>query len=158
MRAQAKIDSRALLAQWDQEIAANGYTCDLLAFEDIPLPQNENAVPAGAFSRDILEEQLACLQMGEDIQAFRPLPNHGIKLLIKRVLRKLMKFYIEPITRDITDFHRSCVLALAELRNAVVEQRRLTNAQAKRITELEQTVSSLQKQLDALQATKEDRP
>ena len=72
MRVQAKIDSQALLAQWDREIAANGYTCELTSFSDIPLPQNENAIPVEAFSRDVLEEQLACLQMGEEIQAFRP--------------------------------------------------------------------------------------
>lgn len=72
MRVQAKIDSQALLAQWDREIAANGYTCELTSFSDIPLPQNENAIPVEVFSRDVLEEQLACLQMGEEIQAFRP--------------------------------------------------------------------------------------
>ena len=151
MRVQAKIDSQALLAQWDREIAANGYTCELTSFSDIPLPQNENAIPVEAFSRDVLEEQLACLQMGEEIQAFRPLPNHGLKLLVKRVLRKLMKFY----TRDITDFHRSCVLAMSQLRNAAVDQRHQAEEQAKRIEDLEQTVAALKAQLQALQQAKE---
>ena len=155
MRVQAKIVSQALLAQWDREIAANGYTCELTSFSDIPLPQNENAIPVEAFSRDVLEEQLACLQMGEEIQAFRPLPNHGLKLLVKRVLRKLMKFYIEPITRDITDFHRSCVLAMSQLRNAAVDQRHQAEEQAKRIEDLEQTVAALKAQLQALQQAKE---
>lgn len=47
-----------------------------------------------------------------------------------------MKFYIEPITRDITDFHRSCVLAMSQLRNAAVDQRHQAEEQAKRIQKI----------------------
>ena len=118
-------------------------------------PQDKEMLEKKGISEKQIEEQLACLQMGEEIQAFRPLPNHGLKLLVKRVLRKLMKFYIEPITRDITDFHRSCVLAMSQLRNAAVDQRHQAEEQAKRIEDLEQTVAALKAQLQALQQAKE---
>ena len=103
-----------------------------------------------AFSSDILEENLTCMHIGEEINAFRPLPDAGIKLFVKRILRKLMKFYIEPITRDITDYNRANVLAVAQLRNHAVEQQ----SAAKKIAELEQTVLSLQQRLAALEAEK----
>ena len=146
----ARIDSGAWLSEIDEEIARRQYTCDLPSFEDVPIERSEEAIPVEAFSSDILEENLTCMHIGEEINAFRPLPDAGIKLFVKRILRKLMKFYIEPITRDITDYNRANVLAVAQLRNHAVEQQ----SAAKKIAELEQTVLLLQQRLAALEAEK----
>lgn len=146
----ARIDSGAWLSEINEEITRRQYTCDLPSFEDVPIERSEEAIPVEAFSSDILEENLTCMHIGEEIKAFRPLPDAGIKLFVKRILRKLMKFYIEPITRDITDYNRANVLAVAQLRNHAVEQQ----SAAKKIAELEQTVLSLQQRLAALEAEK----
>lgn len=146
----ARIDSGAWLSEINEEITRRQYTCDLPSFESVPIERSEEAIPVEAFSSDILEENLTCMHIGEEINAFRPLPDAGIKLFVKRILRKLMKFYIEPITRDITDYNRANVLAVAQLRNHAVEQQ----SAAKKIAELEQTVLSLQQRLAALEAEK----
>lgn len=146
----ARIDSGAWLSEIDEEITRRQYTCDLPSFEGVPIERSEEAIPVEAFSSDILEENLTCMHIGEEINAFRPLPDTGIKLFVKRILRKLMKFYIEPITRDITDYNRANVLAVAQLRNHAVEQQ----SAAKKIAELEQTVLSLQQRLAALETEK----
>ena len=146
----ARIDSGAWLSAFDEEITRRQYTCDLPSFEGVPIERSEEAIPVEAFSSDILEENLTCMHIGEEINAFRPLPDAGIKLFVKRILRKFMKFYIEPITRDITDYNRANVLAVAQLRNHAVEQQ----SAAKKIAELEQTVLSLQQRLAALEAEK----
>lgn len=146
----ARIDSGAWLSEINEEITRRQYTCDLPSFEGVPIERSEEAIPVEAFSSDILEENLTCMHIGEEINAFRPLPDAGIKLFVKRILRKLMKFYIEPITRDITDYNRANVLAVAQLRNHAVEQQ----SAAKKIAELEQTVLLLQQRLAALEAEK----
>ena len=146
----ARIDSGAWLSEIDEEITRRQYTCDLPSFEGVPIERSEEAIPVESFSSDILEENLTCMHIGEEINAFRPLPDAGIKLFVKRILRKLMKFYIEPITRDITDYNRANVLAVAQLRNHAVEQQ----SAAKKIAELEQTVLLLQQRLAALEAEK----
>ena len=146
----ARIDSGAWLSEINEEITRRQYTCDLPSFEGVPIERSEEAIPVESFSSDILEENLTCMHIGEEINAFRPLPDAGIKLFVKRILRKLMKFYIEPITRDITDYNRANVLAVAQLRNHAVEQQ----SAAKKIAELEQTVLLLQQRLAALEAEK----
>lgn len=149
----ARIDSTAWVTELDRQIREQGYVCDLPEFEQVPMDRSETMIPVEPFSADSLEEELACLHAGEEVQAFRPLPDTGVKLLVKRILRKLMKFYIEPITRDVTDFHRADVLAIAQLRNHAVEQA----AVEKRVAELEQTVQELQRRIEQMEADKEAR-
>ena len=146
----ARIDSGAWLSEINEEITRANTPVICLPLKTSLLSAAKKRFLVEAFSSDILEENLTCMHIGEEINAFRPLPDAGIKLFVKRILRKLMKFYIEPITRDITDYNRANVLAVAQLRNHAVEQQ----STAKKIAELEQTVLSLQQRLAALEAEK----
>ena len=139
-------DNDRFLAQVEQEIRQNGYLCDLPDFDEIPLEHGGETLPIEPFSLDILEEELAGLHASEKIAAFRPLPDKGIKRFVKRLLRKLMKFYVEPIAQDVTNYQCSNTLAVAQLRNYIVEQKK----NERRLTELERENQNLKKQLREL--------
>ena len=142
----------ALLAEIDTQIQQQHFLFGLPEFEQVPIENAREAVPAGPYSADALEEELTCMFIGQEVPAHRPLPNRGIVKLVKMVLRKLMKFYVEPIARDVSDYNRSNVQAVAQLRNYAVE----SSKQLAQIDKLQQRVTDLEKRLCELEVSSKE--
>ena len=66
-----------------------------------------------------LAQALKYMREHQVVEAYRPLAGRGFRVFIKKVLRKMLRFYVEPITKDMTDYNVHCVRAVEQLIQAI---------------------------------------
>lgn len=90
------------------EITEKGYTNDMLSFSDVIVDTNDLSVHK--FDKVVFNEELYSLNHSWDVQAYRPIIGGGsvkskIATFVKKVIRKFVKFYVEPIAEDQSNFN-----------------------------------------------------
>ena len=133
------IDVQKIVKEIQEEIKEKGLTDDLPKFQSLA-PGSSMTV----FDKDFFTESLYKMNSGYKIAAYRHLNGTKIMILIKRVLRKLMKFYIEPITYDVSNFNTYTVQTMNQVGAYINTQKDYEE----RIIALESEVEKLTKQLD----------
>lgn len=93
-----------------QEIKDKGLTPDMLSFEDVPYRKPD--APVNGAGTEEVQESLIYLNAHYNVQPYKPLGGNALVVFIKKVLRKLMKFYIEPIVNDQNQFNANVVHVL----------------------------------------------
>lgn len=83
-----EINIEEIMSQIRQEIREKGLTPDMLSFEDVPFDAAANT-DAG--------EALKFLAAHCYVEPYRRLTGNPCKVFIQKVIRKLTKFYVEPI-------------------------------------------------------------
>ena len=109
------INTEEIMAQIRQEIKEQGLTPDMLSFEDIPYRK-----PAQSGSAD---EIMAWLDSHSYVQPYKQLSGNPAAVFGKKTVRKLTKFYIEPIAAEQSDINANIV---DMLRCLAAENRLLT--------------------------------
>lgn len=89
-----KIDIEEIMNDIRKEIKDKGYDSSMLSFDDVAL--NSDLIDK---TLD-MEESLRYAKLNFEVEAYRQLPGNAVSVFIKKVFRKFMKFYIEPIVRD----------------------------------------------------------
>jgi len=135
-----EINIEKIMEEIRQEIQEKGYTNDMLSFDDITDFDEENKT---------LEDYFDILNSIWNVQAYRELPGGNglvskLNVFIKKVLRKLIKFYIEPIVADQNEFNANCV-RLLNMSNGHM------NIKDKKIEMLEEEIEQLKKQIKSRQ-------
>lgn len=131
-----KINVEEIMEEIRKEIKEKGYTNDMLSFDDVVTSKSGHKT---------LEEYYDILNATWNIPAYRVLsggkgPLGRAKVFVKKVLRKIMKFYIEPIVSAQTEFNGNNV-RLLNLINSYME------LNDKRIEMLESELEQLKKEL-----------
>lgn len=131
-----KINIEQIMEEIRAEIKAKGFTNDMLSFDDI--------VDSNTKHKNI-EDYYDILNNTWNIQAYRVLPGGSgllgkIKVFMKKVLRKLIKFYIEPVVNEQNEFNANNVRLL----NLISSYMELND---KKIEILESEIEHLRKQL-----------
>lgn len=135
-----EINIEKIMEEIRQEIQEKGYTNDMLSFDDITDFDEENKT---------LEDYFDILNSIWNVQAYRELPGGNglvskLNVFIKKVLRKLIKFYIEPIVADQNEFNANCVRLLNMINGHM-------NIKDKKIEMLEEEIEQLKKQIKSSQ-------
>lgn len=129
------INIEKIMEEIRQEIKEKGYTNDLLSFQDIVDEQTENRT---------MEEYYDILNNIWNVKAYRLLSSEGcfgkLKTFIKKVIRKSIKFYIEPIVNDQNEFNANNVRLL----NMIHSYMELTD---QKIAMLEKELDEVKKQI-----------
>ena len=94
------------------------------------------------------------------LQPYRPLAGNPVMVFFKKVFRRLMRFYIEPLAQEQTYFNANTAQALQEMELYIIDTQAHSNAAlAERVADLElqqknsrMQIDALTKQVDALQA------
>lgn len=99
------IDIEKIMQEIRQDIKEKGYTNDMLSFDDIVIENGTDRT---------MEEYLDTLNDLWNIQPYKVLVSgHGIlgklKVFLKKIIRKTIKFYIEPITIEQNEFNANNV-------------------------------------------------
>lgn len=98
------------------------------------------------------------------VRYYRHFPRSGgrlekIKIFVKRVIRKLVKFLIEPITHEVQEFHIAVVHTLNAMRNNDVvfdsHIRAIEQANAQRDNQLQTVMGTLNEYAQTAQAVRE---
>ncbi|WP_028514224.1 hypothetical protein [Ruminococcus flavefaciens] len=101
------INIEEIMAEIKQKIKEQGLTVDMLSFEDVPYKKNAQSGSAS--------EALDYISTHYYIQPYKELQGNGIKVFFKKVLRKLMKFYVEPVVFEQNDFNANAVTVIKSL-------------------------------------------
>ena len=94
-----------IMADIKREIKEKGLTGDMLSFEDVPYKKTPQA--GGSVS-----EALDFLNSNYNVQPYKELKGNPLKVVFKKIIRKLMKFYIEPTVNDQNKVNSSIVTVL----------------------------------------------
>jgi len=131
-----QINIEQIMEEIRQEIRDKGYINDLFSFDDVIESAAENKT---------LEDYYDILNNIWNVQAYRVLPAGGgilgkFKVFVKKVLRKSIKFYIEPIVEDQDEFNANTVHIL----NLINSYMDINN---KKMEMLKEEIENLKKQM-----------
>ena len=99
------INIEEIMADIKREIKEKGLTGDMLSFEDVPYKKTPQA---GGSVREALD----FLNSNYNVQPYKELKGNPLKVVFKKIIRKLMKFYIEPTVNDQNNVNSSIVTVL----------------------------------------------
>lgn len=107
------INIETIMADIKRKIKEENLTADMLSFEDIPCnkPTEIKEDPI----KKVTETSLYYLNTHYYIQPHRELRGNLFKVFIKKVLRKMIKFYIDPVVFEQNEFNSNTVRVLNEL-------------------------------------------
>lgn len=122
-------------------------------FEDIPVDSTEalGQDSSADFDRNEFDQNVGFALAGWQIPFFRPLPDGPIKKFIKRVIRKLVRFVLDPITQDCTNFNGAVARSFGLLRRYMRERDAAEKQYEAEIARLNRRVQELEARLDALE-------
>lgn len=104
-----KIDIEEIMEQIRSDIADRGLKDDGLLFEGVPILGGGT----GGYSRDAYEEVMREIQERSNVESYRPLLGNPIEKLVKKVIRRLVAFYIESIVDDQNIFNKNVYTSIA---------------------------------------------
>ena len=102
-----KINIEEIMAEIKQSIKEQGLTADMLSFEDVPYKKNAQSGSASE-AHDYVSTHYY-------IQPYKELQGNPVKVFIKKVIRKLTKFYVEPVVFEQNDFNANAVTVMKSL-------------------------------------------
>jgi len=133
----SNINVEEIMNEIRRDIKEKGYTNDDVSFADVPLSEIYTP-PAHSF---LLVHNIKALQMSHNVYAYRPLKSNrvigALIVFVKKVIRKMIKFYIEPIVSDQNGINR---LVATCIQDYYLEM----EAMNKRIQQLEETIKKLE--------------
>lgn len=101
------INIEEIMADIKREIKEKGLTNDMLSFEEVPYRKSQ----AGGSP----EEALEYVTSNYYIQPYKELNGNPLKVLFKKIVRKVAKFYVEPVVMEQNDFNTNVAVVLKDL-------------------------------------------
>ena len=122
-----------------------------LRFEDIPVTAEGEEAREKPFDKREMDKSLAAASGKEQLAFFRPMPDGSVKGFAKRVVRKLIRFCVEPICLDASAFHQSVMGVLQSLRRFVGEMLAQNKRRDAEMALLRAEVEELRRKIDELE-------
>ena len=141
------IDVRQIMAEIDSSIDAMSDSEKKLSFSDAGSRGLED-VDTMRFDHEVLGSIIDFCRSHSRVESFRDLNVPGVKsgkvfMAVKKVIRRLTQFYVEPVVNDQADFNANVVHAMDQV-NAFIEENQDLKAQ---IEQQERRIAELEKQL-----------
>lgn len=147
------IDVETIMDEIRKEATEKGEYLEPVCFDEIPV-MGAGAAPectsTDQFNQDFFRGSLAEMNQKWEIRAYRPLYGNSIKIFIKRVIRKLMKFYIEPITFDGTEFNSHTVRCMNSVAAYIAEQQNRELEATQELEYLKKQMKLLEQEMERL--------
>ncbi len=105
------VNIEEIMKEIRMEIKAEGLNDSILSFEEV-VESSEGIIDTGKFDFRFLEENLDYINANGTIAAHRILSGNGIIVFVKKIIRKLTKFYVEPIVEDQNRFNEHTIRVL----------------------------------------------
>lgn len=142
------------------QIKEDGLDASKLSFEDI-IPQNEDfGTDIGDYSRDALINSCTYMNHHYDISVWHPInsarPIIGTFITFgKKVLRKLTRFFIQPIVEDQNHFNMHVTRSMNQVRNYLIQKDNFLAESDKLIDEILVKQSELNDRISRLEKENE---
>ena len=129
------INIEEIMSQIREEIKEAGYTDDMLSFDDVELDDCNfqfEIFDKGDFNREVYD-----LNHRWKIQTYRNLNSGKLVTFMKKVIRKMIRFYVDTVVEDQNMFNANIVKTM-NLMNCYIQEQEATIATLKnRIQQLE---------------------
>ncbi len=112
------MNTEEIMAQIRQDIREKGLSSDMLSFEDIPYRKPAGSESAGRVGSEEYGRKLLWLKAHSYIQPYKQLCGNAVSVFAKKVIRKMAKFYIEPVVFEQNDFNANVVSVIDSLSEA----------------------------------------
>ena len=113
-----EVNIESVMNEIRAEIKEKGYTSDMLSFKEVvSITPMTTATP----SLEDLHGAIVYLNDSYYIMESIPVTGNIIVRFIKKILRKLLRFYVKPIVMSQNEFNALCVRAFNDLNAYVVE-------------------------------------
>ena len=113
-----EVNIESVMNEIRAEIKEKGYTSDMLSFKEVV---SVTPVATGTPSLEDLQGAIVYLNDSYYILESIPVTGNIFVRFIKKILRKLLRFYVKPIVMSQNDFNALCVRAFNDLNAYVVE-------------------------------------
>lgn len=145
------INIEEIMADIRREIAEKHLTPDMLSFEDVPYDKPGEAVNKCSLQSSEARNAMVYLHSHYAVQPYKPLSGNPVAVFVKKVIRKLTKFYIEPTVADQNEVNANIVRMLNALeQSAQTSQATSEQTLEKRLAVLELQQKQTAKELAAL--------
>lgn len=138
-----KIDIEKIMDEIRQEIQTRGYTDDNIDFQNIS--QNITAV-AGVktyFDENEFEQALVSASNQHKNEYYRMIPKGGLKSVIQRTIRKMVKFMMVPMIDQQNQYNYQMVICMRQMEAFVKAQQEQMEIKDQQIEELEEKILQL---------------
>ncbi len=136
------INTEEIMKQIRAEIKEKGLNSTMLSFEEIPFQQEVSHAEPN-FQLASLQQSAEYLNIRNQIEPYKPLEGNFLVVFIKKVIRKLVKFYIMPIMTEQNALNLHTANAIHQMHLYIEEQQ-------KKISDLETKQESQRQELQAL--------
>ncbi len=144
------INTEEIMKQIRAEIKEKGLDSSVLSFEEIPF-QQEVSHAAQNFQLASLQQSADYLNIRNQIEPYKPLEGNFLVVFIKKVIRKLVKFYLLPIITEQNALNLHTANAVNQLNLYVQEQQKTITALETKQEVYRQEIDALRTQIKALQ-------
>ena len=148
------INTEEIMNQIRAEIKEKGLDSSMLSFEEIPFQQEVSHAEQN-FQLASLQQSAEYLNIRNQIEPYKPLEGNFLIVFIKKIIRKLVKFYIMPIITEQNALNLHTANAVNQMNLYIQEQqKKMTDLETKQEVQ-RQEMDALRTQIKALQ--KENR-
>ncbi len=148
-----EINIQRVIEEIQAEVSEKYWEEEPILFDEIPIMENSSLNADRAFDRNLLKGTADEMNRRWEIRACRALLGTRIKVFIKKVLRKLMKFYVEPIAEDISEYNSYTVRSVNSICAYIDEQQQQNQKLNSKIDRLEQEILLLKSKIKKLENT-----
>ena len=136
------INVEKIMQEIKAEIIKKGYTNDMLSFNDIVVDtSNMNTTK---FDKIAFNEEIYSVNHSWNVQAYRVISGSAVAVFVKKVIRKMVYFFVEPIVLEQDGFNASVVRLMNQL-NVYVDETKAENEELKKtIEELSEKIKVLE--------------
>lgn len=118
MEGSNNINIEEIMNEIRQKIKEQKLTADMLSFEDVPYKKAAQTGNDPNVTLGEADSALAYLNAHSFIQPYKELQGNPVFVFIKKIIRRLTKFYVEPVVFEQNDFNANTVHVLNALKNA----------------------------------------
>lgn len=138
----SEINIESIMQEIRAEIKQKGYTNDLLSFNDIVI--DTSTLNASKFDKIMFNEEIYTINHTWNVQAYRTLSGSRISLFFKKVIRKMVYFFVEPIVLEQDGFNASMVRLMNQMNCYVDETKQHNEVLKKQVQELSEKIKQFE--------------
>lgn len=131
------VNVNEIMKEIRNDIQEKGYTNDMLSFDDVIVDVGTGHVTK--FDKVKFNEEIFNINHEWNVQAYRPLQGGKVSVFFKKVIRRLVYFFVEPIVLAQDGFNASLVRMMNQMNCYIDEQNEQIKELKEKIDELEKT-------------------
>lgn len=137
-----EINIESIMQEIRAEIREKGLTNDLLSFNDVVV--DTSAMNAVKFDKIAFNEEIYTVNHSWNVQAYRVLSGSKPVVFFKKVIRKLVYFFVEPIVLEQDGFNASLVRLMNQMNCYIDETKNENEELKKQLAELSEKVKQFE--------------